>query len=141
MMGGPMGGNRGPGRGQMMRGGPMAGMIRGDKAADFRGTMGKLVNYMGRYKYLVIVVFIFAIASTAANIFGPKILGNATTTLVSGIMAKFAGTGDIDFTSIANTLLYVFSLYVISSLCGFIQGWIMAGVATNTTYRMRKDIS
>ena len=55
-----------PGRGQMMRGGPMAGMMRGDKPADFSGTMGKLINYMGRYKYLVVVVVIFAIASTAA---------------------------------------------------------------------------
>ena len=141
MMGEPMGGNRGPGRGQMMRGGPMAGMMRGDKPADFSGTMGKLINYMGRYKYLVVVVVIFAIASTAANIFGPKILGNATTTLVNGLVAQIAGTGSIDFGQIGTILLQVLALYIISSVCGFIQGWIMAGVATNTTYRMRREIA
>ncbi len=88
-----------------MRGGPMAGMMRGDKPADFSGTMGKLINYMGRYKYLVVVVVIFAIASTAANIFGPKILGNATTTLVNGLVAQIAGTGSIDFGQIGTILL------------------------------------
>ena len=116
-------------------------MMKGDKPADFKGTMKKLIKYMGRYKIAIAFVFVFAIASTTANIFGPKILGTATTTLVNGLMAKFAGTGDIDFVSISETLMYVLSLYVISAICGLIQGWIMAKVATNISYRFRTDIA
>ncbi len=129
---GPMGG-----RGPM---GSMGGRVQ-EKAADFRGTMGKLFNYMGRYKAAVVVVFIFAVASTIANIVGPKILGQATTKLFDGIIAKIKGTGDVDFVAIGQILLTTFLLYVISAACGYIQGWIMANVSTNIAYRFRKDIA
>ena len=83
------------GRGQ---GGPMAIMRRGEKPLDFKGTLAKLVQYLGKYRLLILFVWLLAIASTAASIFGPKILGNATTELVNGVMAQNAGTGTIDFT-------------------------------------------
>nr|MDO8109145.1 ABC transporter ATP-binding protein [Candidatus Sigynarchaeota archaeon] len=127
------------GRGPM--GGPMGmGMMRGEKAADFRGSMGKLFNYMGRYKISVSIVFVFAILSTIATIVGPKILGQATTKLFEGIIDKIRGTGDVDFAAIGQILIMTILLYVISSAFGYIQGWIMANVATNITYRFRKDI-
>ena len=54
---GPMGGRgRGP-----MGGGPMA-MIRGEKPRDFKGTMKKLIQYLGAYKVSILVVMVFAIA-------------------------------------------------------------------------------
>jgi len=122
-------------------GGPMGmGMMRGEKAADFRGSMGKLFNYMGRYKISVSIVFVFAILSTIATIVGPKILGQATTKLFEGIIDKIRGTGDVDFAAIGQILIMTILLYVISSAFGYIQGWIMANVATNITYRFRKDI-
>lgn len=132
MGGGPMGG-RGP------MGGP--GMGAREKATDFRGTMGKLFRYMGRYKGLVVVVFIFAIASTTANIIGPKILGNATTSLFNGVIAQIGGTGTIDFGYIGGILLEVLLIYIMSAAFGFIQGWIMANVSTNVAYRFRQDIA
>ena len=82
---------RGPMGGGPMMGGPIA------KARDFKGTMSKLIAYLGQYKISVIIVFIFAIASTASNIVGPKILGNATTKLFEGVMAQLSGTGSVDF--------------------------------------------
>jgi len=112
-----------------------------EKATDFRGTMGKLFLYMGRYKWLVLLVFIFAVASTTANIIGPKILGNATTTLVNGVIAKVSGTGEIDFVQIGGILLEVLIIYIVSAAFGFIQGWIMANISTNVAYRLRRDIS
>ncbi len=135
----PIGSGRGPmgGPGPM---GPMAGRAH-EKAADFRGTMGKLFNYMGRYKAAVAVVFAFAVASTIANIVGPKILGQATTKLFEGIIAKISGAGEVDFAAIAQILTTTFLLYVISAACGYIQGWIMANIATNIAYRFRKDIA
>jgi ATP-binding cassette subfamily B multidrug efflux pump len=129
--GGPMGGHGPPGSRLGVR----------EKPTDFRGTMGKLFRYMGRYKWLVLLVFIFAAASTTANIIGPKILGNATTTLVNGVIAKVSGTGEIDFVQIGGILLEVLIIYIISAAFGFIQGWIMANISTNVAYRLRRDIS
>jgi ATP-binding cassette subfamily B multidrug efflux pump len=129
--GGPMGGR-----------GPMGARtaVR-EKSTNFRGTMGKLFRYMGRYKWFVLLVFIFAAASTTANIIGPKILGTATTTLVTGVIAQISGTGVIDFASIGLILLEVLAIYIISAIFGFIQGWIMANISANIAYRFRRDIS
>ncbi len=121
-------------------GGPMQ-FTKGEKARDFRGTMKKLIAYADRHRTAVIVVFVFAIASTAANIVGPKILGQATTKLFEGVMAKLAGTGSIDFDSIGQIVLIVLALYLLSALFGYLQGWIMANVSTDITYRLRRDIA
>jgi len=143
---GPPGGGRpggGQGRGGIMGGGPMAvlGGRGGPKVSDFSGTFRKLFNYMGRYKVAVFFAFIFSAISTAANIFGPKILGNATTDLFNGIMAKIQGKGDIDFGKIASILLYALSLYMLSAVFSYFSGYLMARVSTNVAYRMRRDIS
>ena len=133
--GGPMGG-RGP-----MGGGPMAMMSKAEKPRDFKGTLNKLIQYLGRYKLLILFVWLLAIASTAAAIFGPKILGTATTTLFEGVMAQLAGTGTVDFAAIGLILLQVLLLYVFSALLSYAQGWIMTGVAMKITYTFRKDIA
>ena len=134
--------SRGPGRGHgpMGRGGPMA-MMKGDKARDFKGTMAKLVEYLGKYRVTVLIVLVFAVASTAANIAGPKILGRATTSLFEGVLAQLSGTGEIDFQYIGEILLLTLGLYLASALFSYIQGWIMADVSTNIAYRFRRDIS
>ncbi len=111
------------------------------KARDFKGTMKKLLAYMSAYRGAIIIVFLFAIASTASNIAGPKILGNATTKLFEGVMAQLNNTGSIDFDYIGRIALIALSLYLISSLFAYIQGWIMADVSTNIAYRFRRDIS
>jgi ATP-binding cassette subfamily B protein len=116
-------------------------MMPGDKATDFRGTMAKLIAYLGRYRTTVLIVFVFAIASTAANIAGPKIMGEATTELFEGVMAQLSGTGEIDFGAIGRILLTTLALYLVSAASAYIQGWIMADVSTNIAYRFRRDIS
>ncbi len=135
--GGMMGGR---GRGPMGRGGPMA-MMRGEKPRDFKGTLNKLIKYLGQYRGLILLIWLFAIASTVASIVGPKILGNATTKLFEGVMAQIAGTGTIDFTYIGHIIIEVLLLYVLSAMLAYVQGWIMSNVAMNITYRFRKDIS
>jgi ATP-binding cassette subfamily B multidrug efflux pump len=135
---GPLGG---PGRGGPMGGGPMAMMRKGEKPRDFKGTLRKLLQYLGQYKVLILIIWLIAIASTVFTIVGPKILGKATTKLFEGVMAKIAGTGDIDFTYIGHIILTVLLLYVFSAVLSYIQGWIMTNVAMNITYRFRRDIS
>ena len=123
--------------------GPMGhgGMRGGEKAKDFRGTIGKLLSYMGRYKIGLFFVLLFAAGSTVFNIFGPKILGNATTELFNGLVAKINGTGGIDFGRIAQILLFLLGMYLIAAVFSSIQGWIMSGIAQKMAYRMRRDIS
>ncbi len=132
--------------GQMRRVMPMGGggpraMMRGEKPQDFKGTMKKLIQYLGSYRIAILVMMIFAIASTIFSIAGPKILGNATTKLFAGVLAQIAGTGSIDFTYIGRIILEVLGLYIVSALFAYIQGWIMSGISMNITYRFRRDIS
>ncbi len=134
---------RGPmrGRGPMGRHGPMGMMMRGEKAHDFKGTMIKLIQYLGAYRVSVVIVMIFAIASTVFSIVGPKVLGRATTRLFEGVMSQIAGTGSIDFDYIGRILLTTGGLYLLSAAFSYIQGWIMSGVSMDITYRFRRDIS
>ena len=112
-----------------------------EKAKDFKGSMKKLFGYMGRYKFRFILMFIFAVAGTAFNIAGPKILGKATTELYKGLVAKVNGTGGIDFDKIGMILLWTLGLYVASACFSLIQGFVMTGISNDVTYNLRKDIS
>lgn len=128
---------RGPGGGGH---GPGANMMPGEKAKDFKGTLKKMLHFMGNFKVLLVIVFIFAIGSTIFNIIGPKVLSTATTELFEGIGAKIAQTGGIDFDKIAQILMFTLGLYLISALCSFIQGWVMSYISQHTSYLMRKKI-
>lgn len=132
-----MAGRRGPGGHGPGGHGPM--MV--EKAKDFRGTMKKLLGYLGRYKIALVMVAVFAIGSTVFNIIGPKILGNATTEIFNGLVGKVSGGAGIDFDAIGKILVTLLCLYVCSALFAFIQGYIMTGISQKLTYRMRKEIS
>jgi ATP-binding cassette subfamily B multidrug efflux pump len=126
--------------------GPMGGppgMMRGtEKAVNFKATMKKLIQYLSPYRVQLIVVIIFAIASTVFSILGPKILGKATTKLFEGILAMFAGTGTgVDFVYIGNIMLLLIGLYLLSAVFSYIQGWIMTGISMKITYKFRQDIA
>ena len=118
--------------------GPMA---AGEKAKDFKGTMKKLLGYMKRFLPGIVLVLLCAAASTIFSIFGPKVLGQATTKLFEGLIAMLTGTGSIDFNAIGQILLMLGGLYLLSALLSYVQGWVMSGVATKLSYSMRTDIS
>ncbi|WP_075720439.1 ABC transporter ATP-binding protein [Roseburia sp. 499] len=121
--------------------GPGAGMAPGEKAKNFKGTVAQLLKYMGKYKLGVLVVFVFAVASTVFSIAGPKILGKATTELFNGLVSKVSGAGGIDFDKIGKILLFLLGVYLISAICSFVQGWIMSGITQKICFRFREDIS
>lgn len=127
----------GRGRGPMGRRRGMS----GEKAKDFKGAMLRLLKYMERYKFRLILMVIFAIGGTVFNIIGPKILGKATTELYSGLISKINGGSGIDFDKIIKILVGVMCLYGVSSVLSFIQGFIMTGISNDVTYNLRKDIS
>ena len=121
--------------------GRMGGMGRGEKAKDFKGTMKQLLGYIGQHKIAVFAAVAFAVCSVVFNIVGPKVLGQVTTKLFEGLVAKVNGTGDVDFGWIAKTLGFLLCLYLASSACSLIQGWLMTGVTQKICYRMRKEIA
>ena len=133
--------SRGPMRGGPLGGGPMA-MMKGDKPRDFKGTMRRLVEYLGAYKVSILVVMLVAAASTVFVIAGPKILGRATTKLFEGVMDQISGRGTgIDFNYIGQTILLTLGLYLTSTVLSYIQGWIMSNISMDITYRFRRDIA
>lgn len=123
------------------RRGPGGGMAPVEKAKDFKGSISKLMQYIGRYKIAILAVMIMAAASTVFTVIGPKVLGKATTGLSEGLMKKITGIGGIDFSYIGRILIIVLCLYACSAIFSFIQGWIMTGVSQKVCYRLRKEIS
>lgn len=113
----------------------------GEKAGDFKGSMLKLLAFMGKFKFALGAVFVFAIASTVFNIVGPKVLSTATTELFEGVTAKIAGTGGIRFDVVGTILLTTLALYGFSALCSFVQGWLMTHVTQKTCYLLRQRIA
>ena len=112
-----------------------------EKAKDFKGTMLKLLGYVGEHKMAVLLGILFAICSVVFNIVGPKVLGSVTTKLYEGLIATVQGTGSVDFAWIGMTLLGLLGLYLASSACNLVQGWLMTGVTQKVCYRMRAEIA
>ena len=112
-----------------------------EKPKNFKGAVGKLVRYLGRYKFAILAVMIFATISTVFSVSGPRVMGKVTEALAEGLGNKIAGTGSIDFTYIGKILLFTLGLYICSAVFSFAQGMIMTGITQKTCYRMRQDIS
>ncbi len=117
------------------------GMMPGEKAKNFKGTIAKLLKYLGRFRVSIAISLLLAAMSTIFFVIGPKIAGNATTKLAKGIIAQLTGTGGIDFVAIGQIMLFLLGLYLLSSVLGGLQGWLMSGIATKVSYSMRKEIS
>ena len=129
-----------PRRGPMGHG-PGGRMMPGEKPKNLKGTLAKLIAFMGRFKAAIVVVLVFAVGSTIFNIVGPKVLSTATTELFNGIVAKIDGSGGIDFDAIARILVFTLGLYLLSAACSFVQGWIMSSVSQRTCYQLRGALS
>jgi len=135
--GGPGGGGGRGGRGGGR--GPVG--MPGEKPKDFKGSLYKLLSYIGRYKFYIAPVMILAACSTVFGVLGPRIMGSATTALYQGVMGKLAGTGTgPDFELIGSILLKLIALYLISASFSLIQGLVMTQVSNKICYTLRSDI-
>ena len=123
-------GPHGPGRGMPL-----------EKPKDFKGSIIKLIGYIGKYKIGMLLAIIFAVGGTVFNIIGPKVSGKATTKLFNGLVAKIQGTGGIDFDAIKRLLLILLGLYCLSAAFTLIQGWIMTGISQSIAFKLRKELS
>ena len=141
----PKGGGHGRGPGGHGHGpgghGPAARMMGGEKALAFGPTMRRMLSFMGQFKGRLLLVLLFAVASTAFSIVGPKVLSEATTVLFDGAVASAAGTGSIDFDAIGRILLATLALYLLSAACSWVQSWVMSYISQQTCYRLRDAIA
>ena len=121
--------------------GPGGRMGTGEKAKDFKGTMKKLLNYIGKYKIGILFVLIFAVGGTVFNILGPRVLGNATDEIFNGIMSKISGGVGINFSNVTSILLTLLCMYIVSAVLSFAQGLVMTSITQRICYNMRLEIS
>ncbi len=117
------------------------GMMPGEKANDFKGTMKKLSSSLSKYRFSFLLMLLFAVGSTIFSIIGPTIMGNATTEIFNGLISKIQGGDGINFDALSKILITLILLYGVSALLSFIQGWIMTGISQKVAYKFRKDIS
>lgn len=122
--------------------GPMRGMMKGEKAKDFKGTLKRLLKYLGKYHLSIIAVMIFAFMSTIFSIIGPKIMGDATQKIYEGLMNIITNNGlGMDYEGLFSILMLLFGLYLISSLFSYMQGFLMSGVSNKVSYQLRNEIA
>ncbi len=118
-------------------GGPGMAGIPVQKPKNFKATFRRLVGYLRPHRFKLLAVLVTAIISTVFSILSPKIMGQATDKLFEGFMS---GSG-IDFQGIWVIIMTLAGLYVVSSLFGFFQQYLMAGVAQKTVYKLRNDVN
>jgi len=116
-------------------------MGRVEKAKNFKGTLRKLMNYMGRYRWSMLVVILLAAGSSVFSVIGPKRMGQITTEIFTGLMRKISGGPGINFGAIGHLLLWLLGLYGISAFLSFLQGYIMSSVSQKVSYDLRMQLA
>lgn len=110
------------------------------KVKDSKKTMKGILGLLAPYKFRIIFVIMMALIATILSILGPKILGDATTVLFEGLVAKIQGSGSVDFAKIGRILLTLIGIYVLSFAFSAVQSFVMARVSRNITYGLREKM-
>jgi len=124
------------GRGFPGMGGPV------EKAKDFKPSAKRLARRLQPERFTFAVVVALGVTSVAFAVAGPKILGHATDIIFNGVIARMRqvpGAG-IDFGALSTVLMWVLSLYLASSVFGWIQGRLLNAVVQRVVYRLRADV-
>lgn len=112
-----------------------------DKPKNIRGTLFKLLSYLGEYRLAMVMAAIMSVTSVMLSVIGPKMAGEATTVLFEGATAVIDGAGGIDFARIHQILISLMAIYLVSAGAGLIQSWVMATITQTLSYRMRKEVA
>ena len=124
-------------------GGHMGGGGTGEKAKDFKGTIKRMTRYLAKFRWQLLIVLIFAVASTVFAIVSPKILGSATNQIVEDYVARkmYGPNYQFHFEVVGRIALLLIGLYILSAVFRYIQAWIMTEITQKITYQLRRDIS
>lgn len=112
-----------------------------DKPKDFTTSLKRLISSLKPYKTKIMVVFMFSILSTLFTIVGPKVLGNATTELYNGVIAKLNNTGSINFNKLHTILITLLILYIISAIFNYVQGVVVSKISAKYTMDLRRKVN
>ncbi|MBQ2585111.1 MAG: ABC transporter ATP-binding protein [Erysipelotrichaceae bacterium] len=112
-----------------------------EKPKDFKGTLKQLAGYVRPYYARIIASLILMVISTVMCIYGPKLIGDVTTNIAQGIVAKYQGTGGIDFDRIASLVKMILLIYSVSALIDYLVNYLHVNIAVNISYKLRDDIS
>jgi len=126
-------GPRGPGGGP---GGMHARMMR-EKPKDTKGTLLKLIKYIGKSRYLVILLLIGVLTTTMLNLAAPSLQGQAIDAIT---IDPNLGKLSVNFDSLIKTLTLMGILYVLSSVVQLFESIISAKISQTTVYMLRKDL-
>ena len=116
---------RGPGAGRMIR----------EKPKNLRQTVGKLLKYIGRSKWLVFLIMLTTVLTSVLNSLGPRLQGNAM-----NAMTLSGGRVDVDFDALVKTLVLMGIVYLASALMQLLQGFASAKISQTTVYTLRQDL-
>ena len=111
-----------------------------ERSKDFKKSMKRLIDSLGPERPKLYLVGVFALVSVTLMVFGPKVLGHATTELFKGVIRKFKGQGGINFSALHHTLILALGLYVVGYVLSYLQGFVLAGVVQRTMQRMRNEV-
>ena len=133
---------RPPRRGPM---GPGMGPGVGEKAKDFKSAVKRLVKELGKFKILIIIALILAIAGAVLSISAPNRLSKLTDEIQAGIIPKMENgqiiMPEMNMDAIKSIAISLVILYLCSAICTFIQSICMTEVANNFARSLRTRIS
>jgi ATP-binding cassette subfamily B multidrug efflux pump len=111
-----------------------------ERSKDLGGSIRRLAAQMRPERAGAIGVIALAVVSVSLMVVGPRILGNATQTVVDGVLSSMRGGPGIDFGQLHRILLLAVGTYVGATSLLYIQNWLLAGVVQRTMYRLREDV-
>jgi len=123
--------------------GPMAGVgMPVQKARDFRATLRRLVAYLQPHRTALTVVVTAGVVATVLSVLGPKMLGSATTVIFEGYVARRMGVpgAHVDLAAVTRILGQLVAMYLLSGAFQYLQQYLMAGVAQQTVYALRREV-
>jgi ATP-binding cassette subfamily B protein len=123
----------------MMRGGHQGrptGRRQGAKAKNFKDAWRKMLAYMSPHNPAIIVASVLVIIGTILTVIGPDKLSEMTDLIFSGMMH-----GSIDLAGVASIGMFLVTIYIVSAVMTYGQGYIVATVVQKLSKRLRTDIS
>ncbi|MDE0804096.1 MAG: ABC transporter transmembrane domain-containing protein, partial [Acidimicrobiales bacterium] len=107
-----------------------------EKSAAFGDAIRRLWKLLSTERLRLVVVLVMTLVSVGLVVVGPRLLGQATDVIFSGIV----GGEGIDFGDLHRKLLLVAGLYVVSWALSYGQGYILAGVLQRSMYSLRRQV-
>ena len=121
-------GDRGPG-------GPMGARLRAEKPKNAKKTLLRLLSYIGRSRFILLVLLFLMAAVTVGELFGPRLQQQA----IDAITIE-EGHPYIDLPTMLSCLVTMLVLFACTSMLSYGQGLLSAKLSQDTVYHMRNDL-